>query len=62
VAEGEKTVDEGERQLRLAFVGCGNIAKYHLSAALKTGRVAVTALIDPSEVGRDAIMARFVDN
>ena len=35
------------KKLRVAFVGCGNIAQYHASAALATGRVVITALIDP---------------
>ena len=41
--------------LRVAFVGCGNIAKYHASAALATRRVAITALIDPKRASRRAI-------
>ena len=34
-------------KLRVAFVGCGNIASYHVKAAFATARVEVTALVDP---------------
>ena len=46
-----------ERLLRIAFVGCGNIAKYHARAALATQRVAITALIDPDPAARAAVAA-----
>ena len=45
------------RRLRVAFVGCGNIARYHLTAALACGRVAITALVDPSSDARAAMAA-----
>lgn len=41
--------------LRVAFVGCGNIAKYHHAALLRSGRVVVTALVDPDPDSRAAI-------
>lgn len=31
--------------VRVAFVGCGNIARYHATAALKAGGVTITALV-----------------
>ena len=46
-------------KLKVAFVGCGNIAKYHLAAALKTGRVAVTVLVDPNPEGRAMLLAEL---
>jgi len=48
---------EPPRLLRVAFIGCGNIAKYHVRAALATERVAITALVDPNPAARAAIAA-----
>ena len=48
------TMAADERKLRVAFVGCGNIASYHLKAAI-TKRVRVTALVDPNKEARQKI-------
>lgn len=42
-------------KMRLALVGCGNIAPYHVRAALACGRVQITTLIDPIERARNTI-------
>jgi hypothetical protein len=41
---GASTREEMPDQLNVAFVGCGNISRYHLAAAVKSGRVNVAAL------------------
>ena len=53
---GDSTPSAAPRRLlRVAFVGCGNIARYHVAAAHASGRVVITALIDPRAEARAAI-------
>jgi len=41
--------------MKLALVGCGNIASYHVQASNSTGRVEITTLIDPNCHARENI-------
>eukprot|EP00039_Didymoeca_costata_P020849 m.342624 g.342624 ORF g.342624 m.342624 type:complete len:367 (-) comp21659_c0_seq1:74-1174(-) len=43
--------------LRVCFVGCGNIANYHVKAAKKSGNVKITCLVDPSATARVKILS-----
>ena len=52
---GQDVTSEYSTVLRVAFVGCGNIAKYHVHAALAAGRVSITALVDPNHAARKQI-------
>ena len=48
--------------LKVAFVGCGNIANHHLKAAQSTGRVTITALIDPNEPASQHLASALADH
>jgi predicted dehydrogenase len=45
----------------VALVGCGNIARYHVTALTAAGRVKVTALVDPNPQARENIRALLAD-
>lgn len=47
------------RCLRVCFVGCGNIASYHAAAAIATGRVRVTCLVDPKPSRRAEVRGKL---
>jgi predicted dehydrogenase len=47
-------------KVRVAFVGCGGITEKHVEAADASGRVTITALVDPSLEARERISAVIV--
>ncbi|MEM9566001.1 MAG: Gfo/Idh/MocA family oxidoreductase [Actinomycetota bacterium] len=52
-------MDDRQRRLRMALVGCGGIAAAHLDAAARVGaRVEVTAVVDPDPTRRAAFVER----
>eukprot|EP00729_Bicosta_minor_P029062 gene29062-35254_t len=48
-------------KLNVAFVGCGNISRYHLAAALKCGRVNIAALVQALAADPDQELFSAID-
>ena len=57
VATGLARAGMGSSALRIAVVGCGEIARMHIATLMKSDKAVITALCDPAPANRDEILA-----